>query len=129
MSFSHVRRFFFCSKPCIALGVQPRIASGKDIKMNNYYDPIETGKRIKELRTSKSMTQEALAEELNVTTDYLSKIERGLRSSSIDVLVDLKNIFNTTLDFLILGIELNCNDFKKDLENMNTKLQLLLNSL
>ena len=44
-------------------------AGGKDKDM--YFNQVEFGQRIRELRRTGGLTQEALSEELNVSTDYL----------------------------------------------------------
>ena len=54
------------------------------IKSSNYeYAPI--GMRIKTSRRNKGYTQEYLAEKLNVSTQHISDIERGLNGVSVPV--------------------------------------------
>ena len=52
------------------------------------YDTLETGRRIQKLRREKGLTQEQLAERLNVSTVHLAKIETGKRGCSLDILID-----------------------------------------
>ncbi len=47
------------------------------------------GKRIKELRRAKRMTQEELAEKTNISAKYLSSIERGLENPTFDTIIKL----------------------------------------
>ena len=62
------------------------------------------GQRIKEIRKSKSLTQPALAELVNVDSKYISRIETGNSYPSLDTLegiakalsVDVKELFNTS---------------------------------
>lgn len=68
-----------------------------------YYDPVDTGKRVQNLRKEKELTQEQLSEKLNITTDYLGKIETGRRGCSIEVLIDIALFFDVSLDYLVLG--------------------------
>lgn len=70
-----------------------------------YYDQKESGKRIAKLRKKKGLTQEQLAEKLSISYSLLAKVESGSRAASIDLLVEMKAFFNTTLDYLALGIE------------------------
>ena len=42
-----------------------------------------------------------LAEELNISTDHLGKLELGRRGVSIDLLIDISNALHVTLDYLI----------------------------
>ena len=71
------------------------------MKMN----PKETGKRIQLLRKQKGLSQEELADRLNVSFNTVAKIECGLRRPSVDFVVDLVNFFDTTVDYIILGEE------------------------
>ena len=68
-----------------------------------YYDPIESGKRIRDLRKDSKLTQARLAEELNIVESTIGKIERGQRSCSIDLLILISARFDTTIDYLVLG--------------------------
>ena len=70
-----------------------------------YYDQKESGKRIAKLRKKKGLTQEQLAEKLSISYSLLAKVESGSRAASIDLLVEMKAFFDTTLDYLALGIE------------------------
>lgn len=72
------------------------------MKMN----PKETGKRIQLLRKQKGLSQEELADKLNVSSNTVAKIECGLRRPSVDFIVDLVNVFDTTVDYIVLGEEI-----------------------
>ena len=67
------------------------------------YDMIRSGKRIQQLRMEKGYTQDELAASLNVNRSYLSRIESGKKGCSVDVFIQLSEIFHVSLDFLILG--------------------------
>ena len=69
-----------------------------------YYDTKESGKRIKELRKQRGMTQEKLAEELNMTPKSVSKIETGERGTTIDTICLIAALLGTSVDFLVMGI-------------------------
>ena len=68
-----------------------------------YYDVYESGKRIQELRKSHGLTQEQLAEKLNISTVHLAKIEIGGRSCSLDILISIASFFKASLDYIVLG--------------------------
>lgn len=68
-----------------------------------YFDSYATGKRIQQLRKANGMTQEELAIKLNISDRHLRNLERGEEAPSIDLFVEIKTIFNSTLDYLILG--------------------------
>lgn len=59
------------------------------------------GKRIKEERLRLNLTQEKLAEDVNISTAYLGQIERGERSLTLDKLIPLANRLGVTVDFLL----------------------------
>lgn len=68
-----------------------------------YFEPKEFGKRLQELRKEKGLTQMELAEELNVSLPHLKKLESGERSCSIELLLDVSDYFNVTVDYLLKG--------------------------
>jgi len=58
------------------------------------------GDRIRTIRQEKDITQERLAELIGKTTEHVSFIERGERSPSFEVLIDLANALDVTLSYL-----------------------------
>ena len=54
--------------------------------MNVDYGAI--GQRIKQVRRSRDMTQERLAEALSVSVGYISQIERGVTKINLDTLAE-----------------------------------------
>lgn len=69
------------------------------------FDRTAYGKRIKRLRISTGLTQEQLAEKMNVTSTYIVKIENSQRTGSIEFSVELAYCFGVSLDYLLLGAE------------------------
>ena len=67
-----------------------------------HFDRTAYGERIKRLRTSRELTQEQLAEKINVSRTYIAKIENGLQTGSIEIAIELAEFFNVSLDFLLL---------------------------
>ncbi len=63
----------------------------------------EFGARLKELRTNRGITQEVLAEELNVSWDHLARMERGNRKCSVELLMDISLYFSVSVDYLLFG--------------------------
>ena len=68
-----------------------------------YFNQVEFGKRNRELRRTGGLTQEALAEELNISTDQLRKIECGSRGPSLDLPILLAVCFDVSTDYLLMG--------------------------
>jgi len=65
---------------------------------------LEFGKKIKELRQQKLLTQEQLAKRLWVTKSIISAYESGTKFPSLDMLIKLATTFNVSTDYL-LGID------------------------
>lgn len=61
------------------------------------------GARIKELRKQQGWTQKELALKLGLQFSHLNKYEGGLHAPPLEKLVQLAEVFNTTVDFLITG--------------------------
>ena len=70
-----------------------------------HFDRTAYGERIKRLRTSKELTQEQLAEKINVSRTYIVKMENGLQTGPIEIAIELAMFFNVSMDFLLLGKE------------------------
>ena len=60
-------------------------------------------RRLRDLREDRDSTQKELAKLLSFTTSAYSKIERGERTLTAEVLIDLSNFYNVSTDYL-LGI-------------------------
>lgn len=60
--------------------------------------------RIKELREENGLTQQAVADYLNVKQNTYSQYENGKRQLSVDVLIKLAKFYKVSTDY-ILGLE------------------------
>ena len=56
------------------------------------------GRRIQEIRKQKGLTQEQMAERVNISPHYLSALERGVYNIKLDLLVDILNVLNCSAD-------------------------------
>lgn len=98
---------------------------------------ISMGIRIAQLRKSHEMTQEVLSEILDVSPKHISHVECGTSSLSLKYLIQLCQLFNCSLDYLIFGKEsdtvLNqlpdgiCNILYSDNRKEQERLQRYLN--
>ena len=70
-----------------------------------HFDRTAYGERIKRLRTGRELTQEQLAEKINVSRTYIVKIENGLQIGPIEIAIELEMFFDVSMDFLLLGKE------------------------
>lgn len=68
------------------------------------YNMKKSGERIRQLRIQHELTQGKVAEVLNIDRSYYSRIEAGKYGCSVDLFVQLSNLFGVSLDYLILGI-------------------------
>lgn len=59
------------------------------------------GSRIKVARKRKDMTQEMLAERLDVSVGYVSQVERGITKISLDLLASISDILECDIAELV----------------------------
>lgn len=59
---------------------------------------MNIGKKLKELRTAKGLTQEELADRAELSKGFISQLERDLTSPSIATLVDILQCLGTNLN-------------------------------
>ena len=59
------------------------------------------GRRIREERKKLNLTQEKLAEDVNLSTAYIGQIERGERSPTLESIVAIANRLSVTVDYLL----------------------------
>ena len=59
------------------------------------------GKRLKDKRKKQGLTQEKLAEYVNLSVSHLSHIENGNEKTSLQTIVNIANILNISLDELL----------------------------
>lgn len=61
------------------------------------------GKRIKHRREAAGLSQERLAEQMNLSKNHISSIERGKSTLTTKSLIDLCNILGGTPDYYLIG--------------------------
>lgn len=61
------------------------------------------GKRIKEHRQRRNLTQEMLAELIEKSPGYISMVETGRKKASLDTLLSVSKVLNITLNELLTG--------------------------
>ena len=86
-------------------------------------DLKEIGIRIVERRKELKLTQEQVAERMNVSIQMISNIERGNKAIKIDNLLKLCNILKTSTDYILTGKRTD-NDF----DTLTDKISQLTNS-
>ena len=66
-------------------------------------DYKQLGKRIKQVRKMKSLSQNALAEKAELTPNFIAKIEGNNTSISLKTLVSIANALEISIDYLFLN--------------------------
>ena len=69
------------------------------------------GSNIKRARLLRNLTQEALSERLDTSTNFISLVERGASGVSLTTLVDICNVLKVDTTFIFEGLIIpNSND-------------------
>ena len=69
------------------------------------------GERIKRTRKSKGITQEVMAEKLNVSIGYVSQVERGVTKISLDLLAAISSILDCDIAGFISESAVNSSEY------------------
>ena len=69
--------------------------------MQQEIDYAKLGLRIKEIRQSRNLTQDRLAELVSCNTSHISNIENDHTKVSLNVLLAIANTLNTSIEFLL----------------------------
>ena len=85
-----------------------------------YFDATEFAARLSTLRKAQGMTQEEMAEALNISLEHLSKMERGKRKPSIDLIIAMACYFHVSTDYLLMGMLMG-----KDHDKVDSRTKLL----
>lgn len=72
------------------------------------------GKRIKQKRTAAHITQERLAEMINVTVGYISQIERCITKPNLDMLSEIGRALDCDIGYFISGADYNKQEYLDD---------------
>lgn len=67
------------------------------------FDPRSFGQRLQVARKALGITQEELAERLCVDRNHVTRMERGVRACSIDLLVEIAVLLDVSTDYLLVG--------------------------
>ena len=100
-----------------------------------YYDPAATGERIQNLRRDREVTQEQLAIDLNISDRYMRNLEKGEKVPSVDLFVELRERFGSSLDYIVLGVSASQREqdqlqmLRKELKEMQRRILVMLEIL
>ncbi|MBQ8162909.1 MAG: helix-turn-helix transcriptional regulator [Clostridia bacterium] len=84
------------------------------------------GVRIKEVRKQRKLTQQELAEKVNISDVYIGEIERGIKMPSIPVFIDIIKALDISADYLLRdtvpsGMPYINNEITQKLDKLNPK--------
>ena len=85
-------------------------------------DLIKIGKFIATCRKNKNITQEQLAEKLNITDRAVSKWERGLSLPDASIMIELCNILDINVNELLCGEKIDMKNYKEKNEDLLLEL-------
>lgn len=89
------------------------------------YNLADCGERIRRLRKAHGYTQEQLAEAIGVDRSFLSRVEAGQKGCSVDLFIALAEVFQTSLDHLILGKTAEHGSLKAEIHSLMEQLSKL----
>lgn len=82
-------------------------------------DYISLGKRIREERLKLNLTQEQLAESIDVSTAYVGQIERGEKGLTLETLIKIANRLGITIDYILKeSVNLENDNFMNQLKQL-----------
>ncbi len=104
---------------------------------------IAMGTRMAEIRRAHNVTQEALAEMLDVSPKHISHTENATSALSLKNLIQFCTIFNCSLDYIVLGktgnealsklpteiVDVLHTGSNRDIERLNRYLQFYVDEL
>ncbi len=94
-----------------------------------YFNQTEFGARVKECRKRMEMTQEELAELIGVDKNHVSRIERGAKACSIDLLVLLSETLRVSTDYLLTGKSIDREMTRTQVLSVISQLSLIAQNL
>ena len=81
------------------------------------------GARIKSIRDAKGMTQERLAEVMDINSKYLSNIERGKENPTLDMLIKLANALEVEMwEMFDFGHEVSLKELRETMSSFLKEL-------
>jgi len=64
---------------------------------------MNIGENLRQLRTEKNITQAEVAEKLDVTQVFISKVESNIKRLSVEQVFELSQILDCSTDAIIIG--------------------------
>lgn len=87
---------------------------------------IEIGQRIYQRRKELGITQDKLAELTDTTPQAISNYERGERELRVSTIIQIANVLNISIDYLLTGVH---TSFESLYEDMPVKDSLIIKEI
>ena len=93
---------------------------------------------IQNLRKDREVTQEQLAIDLNISDRYMRNLEKGEKVPSVDLFVELRERFGSSLDYIVLDVSASQREqelqdqlqmLRKELKEMQRRILVMLEML
>lgn len=97
-------------------------------------DKLAMGDRIREARKHRGLTQEQLAEHLDISVEFVGQIERNIKLPSLQVFKKIIEVLNVSADYLLrdsvsTGKLFGDNAIGRKIERLNPKQRVALEAL
>jgi len=73
----------------------------KVYKMKRWENHMNFNERLKEIRLKRELTQEELAQKINISSSSISLYERGDREPNLNTLINISKTLNVSTDYLL----------------------------
>lgn len=81
-------------------------------------DYFKTGERVRKIRKAHDISQEMLAEMIDVSVTHMSHIETGNTKLSLPVIEKIALALNISIDYLVFGEERSENQYCRQIEEI-----------
>ena len=81
-------------------------------------DYLKIGERVRKTRKAHDISQEVLAEKLDISVTHMSHIETGNTKLSLSVIAGISRALNVSIDYLVFGEEFDGNGYYRKIEEI-----------
>ena len=82
---------------------------------------VDFGKNLSRIRKERKLTQQRLAEFINVQQRVISRWETGVAKPHLNHIVQLAKVLEVSIDLLVFGDETGCTEPRFDIQNRRLK--------
>lgn len=82
-------------------------------------DNIEIGSRIRNVREGLHLSRRSFSEKINISEVFLSQVERGEKSISLNTLISICNNTGVTSDYILFGDKLSASTANRIVNILN----------